>query len=192
MQTAEFDHNDFNKSNQKAGDEKLLVKFYVKARPDKVATLKEGRPMFKDVEYIDIRIPGSRDGVGRPASDDDKARFPAHYDAFKKRTGEEVLDGTPLIEWPLLTRSQAEELAFFNCKTVEQLAAMTDGNAGNFMGIQVLKAKAVKWLEQAAEDAPALKLAAELEERDAKITEQATLIEELSARLSALETPEED
>jgi len=192
MQTAEFDHNDFSQSNKKAGDEKLLVKFYIKARPDKAKTLEEGRPMFKDVEYIDIRIPGSRDGVGRPASDDDKSRFPLHYAAFKERTDDEHLEGTPLTEWSLVTRSQAEELAFFNCKTVEQLAAMTDGNAGNFMGIQVLKAKAVKWLEQAAEDAPALKLAAELEERDAKITEQATLIEELSARLSALETPEED
>ena len=192
MQTAEFDHNDFSQNNQKAGDEKLLVKFYIKARPDKAATLEEGRPMFKDVEYIDIRIPGSRDGVGRPATDDDKARFPRHYDAFKSRTGDEALDGTPLIEWPQVTRSQAEELSYFNCKTVEQLAGLNDSNCANFMGIQILKRKAQEWLDRASEDAPAAKLAVELEERDAKIKEQQATIDDLAARLTALENPEED
>ena len=127
MQTAEFDHNNFDRqSNKNAGDDKLLVKFYIKARPDKGKTLEEGRPMFKDVEYIDIRIPGSRDGVGRRATDDDKARFPLHYQAFKNRTDEEFVEGTLLTEWSLIGRSQAEELAFFNCRTVEQLAEMDD------------------------------------------------------------------
>ena len=186
METATFDHNDFDQSTRNKADEKLLVKFYIKPRPDKTATLEKGRPCFKDVEYIDIRIPGSRDGVGRPATDDDKARFPLHYQAFKNRTEEDFVEGTLLSEWPLVGRSQAEELAFFNCKTVEQLAEMDDSRCTGFMGIQKLKQTAKDWLARAAEDAPAAKLAAELEQRDEKITELEKTVTEMSAKIDRL------
>ena len=56
MQTAEYNHEDFDPNNRKAQDEQLLVKFFVKAVPDKNATKEEGRPIFKDVEYVDIKI----------------------------------------------------------------------------------------------------------------------------------------
>ncbi len=187
MDIASFDHTDFESNQQNKADEKLLVKFYIKARPDKETTLKEGRACFKDVEYIDIRIPGSRDGVGRPATPRDKARFPRHYAAFKERTDGELIEGTMLIEWPLIGRSQAEELSFFNCKTVEQLAGMDDSRCGSFMGIQVLKQKAKEWLERATEEAPAIRLQEELNVRDAKIEEQEAVITDLSSRLQALE-----
>ncbi len=183
---ADFDHNDFDLHTRNKADEKLLVKFYIKPRPDKEATKLHGRPCFKDVEYIDIRIPGSRDGVGRPATDDDKARFPLHYSAFKNRTEEEYLEGTPLSEWSLIGRSQAEELAFFNCKTVEQLAEMDDARCSGFMGIQALKQKAKDWLKRADEDAPAARLKEELEVRDAKIEELEKTLADMSTKIDKL------
>ena len=60
MQVAEFDTDNFEARHQSAEDRKLLVKFFIKPREDRHASLKEGRPVFKDVEYIDIKIPGSR------------------------------------------------------------------------------------------------------------------------------------
>lgn len=188
MQTADFDVNSFENSAQAEEDKKLLVKFFVKPMEDKTASLKEGRPVFKDVELIDIKIPGDRTGgVCRPASHQDKQRFPNHYNAFKQRT-EVPLDGTPLIEWPLITRSMAEELSFHNVKTVEHLSTMSDNNIGKFMGLNVMKAKALKWLEQAGEEAKVHELQEQLLERDERIAHQGTQIEALQKQMTQLLT----
>jgi hypothetical protein len=183
VQTADFDHESFESRAQAEEDKKLLVKFFVKPRPDSAETVKQGRPIFKDVEYIDIRIPGDRTGgVSRPASHNDKQRFAPHYAAFKQRT-EVPLEGTPLIEWPLITRSLAEELAFHNVKTVEHLSTMSDTHSGKFMGLNALKAKALKWLEQAGEEAKVHELQQELLERDERIATQGQQIELLQKQM---------
>ena len=185
MQTAEYDVNDFTPQGQQAGDEKLLVKFFVKPREDKAATLKAGRPMFSDVEYIDIRIPGNRTGGAcRPASHADKQRFPRHYAAFKQRI-EAPLEGTPLAEWPMVTRSQVEEFSFHNIKTVEHLAELSDTHASNFMGINALKKKAKTWLESAGKTADAAAIA----ERDEKIATLEAKIDMLMAKMDGDDEP---
>lgn len=178
MQTVNSE--DFDSRNQSKMDEQLLVRFYIKPRPDHKATAEQGRPVFVDAEYIEIRIPGSRDAVARPAKPRDIARFPKHYEAFKNRTAEPET-GTPLTEWPLITRSVVEELSFYNVKTVEQLVAMSDQNASQFMGINMLKQKAKEWLEVAAENADAKKLADELAKRDEEIEKLKAAIEAMSA-----------
>ena len=186
MQTADFDVASFENSAQAEEDKKLLVKFFVKPRPDNAASLKEGRPVFKDTEYVDIKIPGDRTGgVSRPASHQDKQRFRAHYEAFKSRT-EMPLEGTPLAEWPLITRSLAEELAFHNVKTVEHLSTMSDTHSGKFMGLNALKAKALKWLEQAGEEAKVHGLQQELLERDERIALQGNQIDQLQKQMLEL------
>ena len=171
--------DDFNTTRQADMDDTLLVRFYPKARENKVESAKEGRPIFHDVDYIEIRTPGSRDAVARPAKPGDIARFPKHYEAYKNRTSQEVNDGTPLAEWPGVTRSQAEELGFFNVKTVEQLASMADNHATGFMGIQALKRKASEWIDQAREGAKAAELKAELAKRDEEIAELRAAVKEL-------------
>ena len=97
MQQADFDHTLFESGNN-AGDAALLVKFFMKTMPDKEATQKESRAIFKDVEYVDIRVAGNRSSnVCRPARPHDISRFPRHYEAFKQRK-EVPLEGTPLVE----------------------------------------------------------------------------------------------
>ncbi len=186
LDTADFDVGSFEHQAQAEEDKKLLVKFYIKPRPDPAETIKQGRPIFKDIEYIDIRIPGDRTGgIARPASFADKQRFAPHYKAFQDRT-EVPLSGTPLIEWPLITRSLAEELAFHHVKTVEHLSTMSDTNIGKFMGLNALKAKAIKWLEQAGEEAKVHELQDQLLERDERIATQGTQIEELQKQMLEL------
>lgn len=182
MQTADFNHNDFDNGQQNKLDEQLLVKFFVKQVENKAESLKEGRPIFRDVEYIDIKVPGNRTGgASRPAQFRDKQRFPRHYEAFKSRQ-EMPTEGTPLAEWPLMSRSQVEELAFYNVKTVEQLVAMTDTNAGQFMGIRALQAKAKTWLDKTDETARIN----EIESLKTTNDEQAETINSLQSQMTDL------
>lgn len=193
MQTADFDHNLFESGNNE-GDKSLLVKFYSKPREDTAKSLEEGRPIFVDVCYVDIRIAGSRTGhIARPATMRDKQRFPRHYQAFTNRE-EMPLEGTPLKEWAAITRSRVEELAFINVKTVEQLANMPDNNVAKLMGGNALKQKAKDWLETAKEKAGELKfkqLADEMAEENNTLKEQLAkqgdMLAELTARLDASE-----
>ncbi len=180
METADFNVDDFDQKNRKQGDDTLLVKFFIKARQDNAASLKEGRPIFKDVEYVDIKIPGSRTGGAcRPARQNDIERFPKHYAAFKNRL-QQPDEGTLLSEWPPISRSQAEELTFHNVKTVEQLAGMADVHSNKFMGLNHLREKAKAFLKQAADAAPAAALQEAIAEKD-------TQIAALTERLNALE-----
>ncbi len=52
MQTAEFNHNDFDNTKQNELDKKLLVKFEYKKRPDIQKSAEEGREVLKDVIYV--------------------------------------------------------------------------------------------------------------------------------------------
>lgn len=182
MAIAEFDVKDFDQSQQSMHDEKLLVKFYMKSVKDVQRSKDEGRDIFKEKEYIDIRIPGSRDGAARPATFRDKQRFARHYAAFQQRI-ELPDEGTPLTEWPVISRSMAEEMAFFNIKTVEQLANVNDTIAGQFMGAQLHKQKAKAWLERAKEDVTVDRLKMELKQRDTALEELQKQLDKLTARL---------
>lgn len=186
MQQLDYDHTHFENGNN-AGDAALLVKFFNKAVQDQAATQEQGRPVFKDVCYVDIRTVGSKNGyVCRPARQDDINRFPRHYQAFKDRV-EMPLEGTPLSEWTLISRSQAEELAYLGVKTVEQLSSVSDANIGVIMGGYAIKAKAKDWLERAKETGSATKLQAIADEAKAEAAEQKARADMLEERLNKLE-----
>lgn len=175
---ADYNHNDFSQTAE--ADKNLLVRFYYKERPDRTKTEELGRPVFKEVAYLEIRAAGHRDiQVCRPASDADKQRFGAHYKAFIDRV-EAPVEGMPLSEWPQVTRSQADQLSFLNIKTVEQMASVTDTNISNFAGGYTLRDKAKKWLET-ADVASILKekedLQATIEELQVQVAELMTSME---------------
>jgi len=172
MDTAEYDYSDFQKQRQREADKSLFVKFEYRPWHDKRESLVQGRPIYKDLIYVNIRGSGAKEGVCRPATQADIARFREHYDMFMRRTDDEQLVGTPLAEWPLMPRSRVEELAYLKVKTVEQLANMSDTNMQNFMGLHQLKQQAQEWLAKAGgADAQIAALKAQLEELTAKMTE---------------------
>lgn len=181
MAIAEYDYADFGHDKQAEQDAKLLVKFFYKTKEDKAKSAEQGRPVFKELEYISIKIPGNRGaGQQRAATFRDKQRFQRHYAAFQQRV-ELPQEGTPLAEWTLIARSTAEELAFHNVKTVEQLADMSDTIASGFMGGQTFKTKAKDWLARAQKDVTASKLAAELEKRDKLIATMQVQLDKLTS-----------
>lgn len=170
MQQAEFNHNDF--TNTSEADKALLVRFFYKNVQNMLESEAQNRPIFKEKTYIEIRIAGQRDAQAcRPATHQDKQRFPLHFDAFEKRVAPPA-DGLPLTEWPKITRSQAEELTFLSVKTVEQLASMKDTNASKIMGGYKLVEDAKKWLTQNnsdVEDAEKAELRAQVADLTAKV-----------------------
>jgi hypothetical protein len=189
MMQSDIDHTLFAGGN--AGDDKLFVKFENKPVQDKAATAKAGRAIFKEVAHIHIRAAGSQNFVCRRATVADKNRFPRHLAAFTNKQ-EMPLIGTPLSEWPLITRTMVLELAAVEVKTVEQLLAMSDQNSQGFMGMNEIKKKAKLFLEHAAGDAPMNQLQDDLDKANATIKQQSTMMEVMVARLDALEAPTEE
>lgn len=185
MSELEYDHTIFEESqrNLNAGDEQLLVKFYLKTVPDKEASMKAQAAKFKEVEYISITVPGTRDEVARPAGPREKARFPEHYRRFKERM-EAPATGTPLKEWSRMARSLAEELSFLNIKTVEQLAEITDSACQNFMGGHNWREEAREFLVAQEKNIKASELSKELEDTKAQLQEMKDQMAELMAAKS--------
>ncbi len=164
------------------GDQQLLVRFFMHPWHNKSKSLEEGRPIFEEKPFIEIMQPGNKDSIiKRPATDRDKQRFPEHYKRFELRQDQDVVEGTLLEEWPGITRSQCEELKFLNVRTVEQLAELSDSNAQNIMGVQMLKKKAKDYLEK-AKDAKATEALEAVKNENAELR---AMVEELMAKAEA-------
>ena len=188
METYEFDHTMFNR--QGAGDETLFVQFRMDFLPDEPESAKEGRPMFKDVEFIRIIVPGDRNNmVDRPASREDKARFPKQYTFFKEGK-EQHGGGTPIAEWPLVSRAMAENLKYLGFHTVEQLAEANDSVMGSHIGVlglSQLKQRAQMYIMAAKDStAPIEHLTAENAKKDTEIRMLKDALEELKKEVKSL------
>ena len=182
----DFTEQAFNQDRFR-GDENLFVRFFVHPKLSSTKSAEEGRPIFDDREYIQIMQPGNKESiVMRPARDMDRQRFPKQYAAFKNNEGDYV-SGTRLEEWPAISRSQAEELKYFNIRTVEQLVNMSDAQAQKLMGINALKTRAKAFLEVCGKSAEAESLAAALEERDLRLQQLESQLEALQEALAEVE-----
>lgn len=165
-------------------DSKLFVSFSMRPHPDKAASAKEGRPIFVSREYVTIMVPGDKTNVvTRPVQELDKRRFALKYAAFKNGT-QDAVSGTPLENVPWISREQVEEMKFFNIRTLEHLADMPDVHAQKFMGINKLRQRARDHIALAKEQAPALRLAQELRERDERIATMEKRLAELAAQVA--------
>ena len=169
----------------------LYCEFYMEAVRDAPASLEAGHPKFKDLPYIMIMVPGDKASiVRRPVRtgqhpDHDNNRFHNEYVAFMQ--GEKVpLEGLPLSEWPLMTKSQVLELNHFGIKTVEHLAEVTDTNAQKFLGVFALREKARTYIEASKNDAPFQQLHAEIDARNDQISELTNVVAAMKDELAEL------
>lgn len=129
------------------GDDRLHVRFFFKPRIDNEASIRENRPVYKDTPYIEIMMPGEKNVIIiEPVWSQHQLRFPVQWAQFLAGEKDQMV-GTPLKVAPFLTESQVEELAFFKIRTIEQLADLADSNM-NFMGAQMLKQSAKKFIEK--------------------------------------------
>ena len=185
---AEFDHNDFARPH--AGDERLAIRFFVKAKQDPVKSQEAGRPIFVEAEYIQMMVPGDRNASHvRPVAPGDKLRFGKQYDHWKKTQQNDLVTGTPLDVMGL-TLAQTEEFRYFGIRSVEQMAELRDDIVAKIPGTHALKQKAVKLIEALKAEAPVKQMQLELEKRDNEIeamrqamNDQAALIKELQRKV---------
>jgi hypothetical protein len=181
----EYDHTDFSKD--RAGDERLAVRFFRKARQDSEETAKQGRPIFKDEDYVQIVVPGDRSSaIVRPVGPMDRMRFAKQYEHWQKTQQEELLQGTPLEAWGILSLSQVEEFRYFGIRTIDQMAELRDDVCQKIMGATTLKQKAQGFMQIAKDEAPLRKVQAELDKRDNEIASLKNSIEEQGKLLQEL------
>lgn len=182
MSTLMYDEErTYEDGKQYADDEKLLVRFEIRAVKHEFKSKEAGRPIFEDCEYISIIIPGSRDIFTTPVDEHYKARFRKRYEDWKTREDKERISGTILSEVPWLTKSQIAELQYSNVYTIEQLANLSDTNASKFLGNHELRERAKRYVEAAKGEAPLIKMTAELAERDNQIEVLNRKVAELTA-----------
>jgi hypothetical protein len=119
----------------------------------------------------------------RPVDDEIKARFESQYHRWQDSKRERHIDGTPLREWPPLSRSQIAELESLNIFSVEALAGVADANLSKIYDGRAWRAKAEAWLKTSKDSAETTKLAAENVRLRADIDELRKTVSELSARI---------
>lgn len=142
-------------------DMKLPVKFFTKPVEDENESRKQGRPIYRDVDHIEIGFPADKNRVFvAPASEvtyvthygramSYAERFAPIYQRFKEGLGDSVM-GTPLAIAKIATPAQMAELSALKITTVEQLAGLPDRNikALGWYGRELV-GKAKAYLEKA-------------------------------------------
>ena len=149
-EAVEYDTKDFENVASSNG---VYAKFYKRAIHDEAKSVKEGRPIFDDVVFVEIIAAGNGTNiVRRPVRDSDKARFREAYMKFQEGDNDQII-GTPLSEVVWISRSMVEELSYIRVRTLEQLAELNDSACGKMPGLYELKRKAAAWLTKSSESA---------------------------------------
>jgi hypothetical protein len=162
-------------------DKDLVIPvFKIHTQKNEAKSKDAGRPIFDDMEVVEVRFAGDRNKVSVfPAhsisgeAQDEKGdtrkityaeRWPEQYKRFKAKE-QQIAEGTPVDELPFLTQAKRSELKALSIYTAEALAALDGQPLKNLgQGGRELKNQAVAYLERAAGSADVTRMAAELEE----------------------------
>jgi hypothetical protein len=116
-------------SDQQGADSRLQVRFYKKSVQQEQESIDAGRPIYKDFDFVHICVAGDTlTEIDTYALNSHKQRFPIQWANYMNRVGahDEEVVGTPVSEWPLVSKSQAEELRAMKFHTVESIANASD------------------------------------------------------------------
>jgi hypothetical protein len=116
-------------SDQNNADSRLQVRFYKRPVQQEQESLDAGRPIFKEFDFVHICVAGDTlTEIDTYALASHKTRFPIQWANYQNRLGanQEEVVGTPVSEWPIVSKSQAEELRAMKFHTVESIANASD------------------------------------------------------------------
>ena len=116
-------------SDTQGADSRLQVRFYKKSVQQEQESIDAGRPIYKDFDFVHICVAGDTlTEIDTYALNSHKQRFPIQWANYMNRQGahDEEVVGTPVSEWPLVSKSQAEELRAMKFHTVESIAGASD------------------------------------------------------------------
>lgn len=164
---------------------KAAVFFFSKPKEFPSESRAEGKPVWKNVDYVRVQQPGERDAVVLEATHVHKQRWPKQwedYQAGKKSIPEGTLTS---ILFP------GDEAIVLNLRqlgiyTVEQLAEMPDSATSNLPFGGNLKQKAIKYLELQNGAQGFNKLQAELQAKDEEIRSMGMKLQDLQEKFHQL------
>lgn len=175
-------------------DARLAVRFYTKALPNEFETIKQGRPIFYECDFVAINLPGNQlnnfDGF---VNESHKQRFPKQWAYYQNnKTSNDQIIGTPIDQWPLVSKAQAEELRAMKFYTVDSIAAASDAQLqaiGMKAGMQphAFRDRAQRFLQLANTEATATADAAEKAALKAENDATKQALEELRQQLAAMQ-----
>jgi hypothetical protein len=191
-------------SDMQGADARLAVQFYKKSVKQDDASNEAGRPIFKEFDFVRIMIPGDNlTEIDTYAQESHKQRFPRQWAHYQNQVANhQDIVGTPLEQWPQVTRSQAEELRGLKFHTVESIAECSDQQLQRIgmvagMSPHNFRLKAKAFLNLANDSAEVAQREAEMQalkeenakikaETDAKLT---AMQEQMSALLATVAKP---
>jgi hypothetical protein len=186
-------------SDEQNADSRLQVRFYKRPVQQEQETLEAGRPIYKEFDFVHICVAGDTlTEIDTYALQSHKQRFPIQWANYQNRLGkdDEEVVGTPLSEWPLVSKSQAEELRAMKFYTVESIANASDqqlqrmGMAAG-MSPYAFRDKAKSYLNLAQDSTETDKRAQEInnlkEELAKKDEENAKIKAETDAKLALMQ-----
>lgn len=141
------------------------LRFEQRAEEDRNETIKQGKKVFKDVDYVILLRPGTKDAFEAIALDwlancekqanQDPPQWPVewvngHRKMYEQwKAGQEVTPmGFPIRQWALISKAQAENLIMARVLTVEDLASANEQTLTAIgMSARKLKEDAIAWME---------------------------------------------
>ncbi len=178
------------------------VVFEQRVVEDRAASLANGRYTTKDVDFVVVTRPGSRDSIEKEAAVwlaelGEKARqgnapvswhtaFEAAYAAWKKGNALPV-NGTPIKGWPVLSPAAQENLIRAGFLTLEDLAATADNQLTTIgTGALSYKMKAIAWLDEAKAKGTSVEKIADLTQKVSDLTTLVQTLVDENKKLKAL------
>jgi hypothetical protein len=152
------------------GDSSMIVMFYLKPVINPSQSDANNRPTYDDKIFVRIHPPGERlNIVDRPATDNDKKRFPVQWMQFRENAPQET-SGTPIDMLFPSTPSVSAALKASGVHTVEQCAELSAHAIETIgMGAQQWVNTAHRYLQVANKGVKASELRKMTEDKDREI-----------------------
>ena len=180
-------------SDENNADSRLQVRFYKRPVQQEAETLAEGRPIYKEFDFVHICVAGDTlTEIDTYALASHRTRFPIQWANYQNRLGadDQEVVGTPVSEWPLVSKSQAEELRAMKFYTVESIANASDqqlqrmGMAAG-MSPYAFRDKAKSFLNLAANSAQTDQRAQEINELKEELAKKSAENDKIKAETDA-------
>lgn len=183
-------------------DRPPLVRFERRPVEDVIASQEQGRYVAKDVDFVLVTPPYSKDCIVHKVSSwllnikksVNEGRTPKAwlenwekgYSAWKN--GQEMpLRGTPIKGWGVISPAQQEMLIQINCPTVEDLADINDEGLRRIgIGAMDLKNKAKAWLASLSDHGATTLKIASLESENTTLRESLKSMQEQISSLKSM------
>lgn len=169
-------------------DKDLVIPlFRIHTTENKAKSKEAGRPIFDDMEVVEVRFAGDRNKVsvfpahavcGQTQDQDGDyrtmtyaERWPEQYKRFKAKQTQ-VAEGTPVDELPFLTQAKRSELKALSIYTAEALASLDGQPLKNLgQGGRELKNQAQAYLDRASGTADVTKMASKIADLEQLVRE---------------------